>query len=97
MNVLLYAGPGTEQNLEHTRYALRSLLGHAYDVLPITADQLADAPWTDRAVALVVPGGRDLPYVENLKGVPNLRIKKWVEGGGKYLGICAGSLTFYFG
>ncbi|KAJ1829598.1 biotin holocarboxylase synthetase [Coemansia sp. RSA 2599] len=41
-----------------------------------------------------MPGGRDVPYTLELNGEINSRIKKWVEGGGKYLGICSGG---YYG
>ena len=43
---------------------------------------------------LVMPGGADLPYVHDLNGIGNANIRKFVENGGKYLGICAGS---YYG
>jgi glutamine amidotransferase-like uncharacterized protein len=41
-----------------------------------------------------MPGGADLPYVSKLKGEGNRVIKKFVQKGGSYLGICAGS---YYG
>ena len=91
MNVLLYSGPGTERNLAYTRECLRKVLGEFYDVLYLTPAQLADEPWTENAAALVIPGGRDLPYVADLAGRPNARIRKWVEEGGRFLGICAGT------
>lgn len=37
-----------------------------------------------------MPGGRDLPYVASLQGRGNKAIKTFVQGGGSYLGICAG-------
>lgn len=40
---------------------------------------------------LVMPGGRDLPYVENLSGLGNKEISRFVKSGGSYLGICAGA------
>ncbi|EDV26702.1 uncharacterized protein TRIADDRAFT_55000 [Trichoplax adhaerens] len=39
----------------------------------------------------VMPGGRDLPYVEKLNGLGNRRIKHFVNQGGCYLGLCAGA------
>ena len=40
---------------------------------------------------LVMPGGRDLPYVESLSGLGNREISQFVKSGGSYLGICAGA------
>ncbi|KAI9259350.1 biotin-protein ligase [Sporodiniella umbellata] len=40
---------------------------------------------------LVLPGGRDIPFCEQLNGAPNARIRRYVEQGGNYLGLCAGS------
>lgn len=37
-----------------------------------------------------MPGGRDIPYFNRLKGKGNEKIRKYVENGGKYLGLCAG-------
>ncbi len=41
-----------------------------------------------------MPGGRDRPYHAHLQGVPNQKIRSFVENGGCYLGICAGA---YYG
>jgi glutamine amidotransferase-like uncharacterized protein len=46
------------------------------------------------ADALVMPGGADLYYCEKLNGLGNQKIKRFVENGGGYLGICAGA---YYG
>ena len=40
---------------------------------------------------LIMPGGRDIPYQKKLKNKGNRIIKKFVENGGSYLGICAGA------
>ncbi len=42
----------------------------------------------------IMPGGRDVPYHRHLQGIPNGKIKDFVEKGGIYLGICAGG---YYG
>ena len=55
---------------------------------------LIDESWEDQAAALIIPGGRDMPYHERLQGIPNARIKSYVMNGGSYLGICAGA---YYG
>lgn len=43
---------------------------------------------------MVFPGGGDLAYCSNLNGFGNKRIRRYVEGGGSYLGFCAGG---YYG
>jgi biotin--protein ligase len=43
---------------------------------------------------LVMPGGADLGYCAVLNGKGNSRIKRFVQDGGSYLGLCAGG---YYG
>lgn len=45
----------------------------------------------DTADLLVMPGGADLYNCEKLNGMGNAAIKRFVEQGGCYLGICAGA------
>ena len=40
---------------------------------------------------LIIPGGRDLPYVEHINQDCCDLIKKFISNGGSYLGICAGA------
>ncbi|PWN22267.1 class II aaRS and biotin synthetase [Microstroma glucosiphilum] len=106
-NILVYSGPGVSTSaLAHTLRALESLCP-TYDVRPTSAEELALAPWQETASLVVIPGGRDLPYVEEWS---KLRIREgngegssagataqdtvrnWVtQAGGAFLGICAGS------
>lgn len=46
--------------------------------------------WENSTDLIIIPGGRDVPYHESLRGEPNKRIRAFVENGGSYLGICAG-------
>ncbi|MGE4313292.1 MAG: BPL-N domain-containing protein [Pseudobdellovibrionaceae bacterium] len=39
----------------------------------------------------IIPGGASLYYSEKLDGAGNAAIRKWVEAGGTFLGICAGA------
>ncbi len=43
-----------------------------------------------RGQVFVMPGGADLPYLSRLSGLGNKNIRNFVQGGGKYVGICAG-------
>jgi len=68
-HVLVYAGEGVGSGpLRQTLHALRSLLSHRYDVKPVEAHALAEQPWPETTALLVLPGGRDLPFVQRLSG-----------------------------
>ncbi|KAJ3098247.1 biotin holocarboxylase synthetase [Phlyctochytrium planicorne] len=92
MNVLIYNGSGTSKgSVESTIKALRESLSSSYDVMAVDANVLIKEPWQDSTSLLVMPGGRDLPYVEKLSPQETLKIRTWVQNGGRYLGICAGA------
>lgn len=94
INVLVYDGPGVSQtSVSHTLHSLRTLLRPNYSVNTITPQALANDPWPASCALLVIPGGRDIPYVSALEKV-NPRIKDYVKLGGSFLGICAGG---YYG
>lgn len=58
------------------------------------AGELTSGKWMDSCGLLVMPGGRDLPYVAKLQGTGNRHIRDFVRNGGGYLGLCAGG---YYG
>ncbi|GAA5919852.1 hypothetical protein JCM6882_008341, partial [Rhodosporidiobolus microsporus] len=92
LNVLVYNGSGVSAtSRDNTLRALRSFLSHRYDVQLVSPKTLRDEPWTASCALLVFPGGRDLPYLFDLGGRANDRIREWVQQGGRYLGICAGA------
>ncbi|KAG8987136.1 ATP binding, partial [Tulasnella sp. 427] len=94
INVLVYDGPGVSQtSVTHTLHSLRNLLRPNYSVNTITPQALVNDPWTASCALLVIPGGRDIPYVSALAKA-NPRIKEYVKLGGSFLGICAGG---YYG
>lgn len=80
--------------MRQTYQSLKSLVGHAYDIIHVDARVLRTEPWEANCAMLVIPGGRDLPYCQDLQGTTNQRIRQFVEKGGRYLGICAGA---YYG
>lgn len=47
--------------------------------------------WQDQTALLIIPGGRDIYYHAKLDGLGTQIIRSYVEGGGSYLGICAGA------
>ena len=95
--VLVYSGPGVSPlSLSHTLLTLSLLLVPNYTVQPATPELLSTQPWEPACALLVIPGGRDLPFVEELskRTLVARRIKEYVRTGGRYLGLCAGA---YFG
>ncbi|KAJ2058728.1 biotin holocarboxylase synthetase [Coemansia sp. S2] len=95
LNVLVYSGPGIGPNAyAYLIRTLRQFLSHRYAIIPVEPETLRKEPWESKAAMLVMPGGRDLPYVASMNGEINQRIKRWIENGGRYLGFCAGG---YYG
>lgn len=92
MNVLIYNGNGTSPNSVKQAYCtLKAVLGHAYDVMKVDATTLKTEPWEETCSLLVIPGGRDQPYCNDLNGAGNKKIIDYVREGGNYLGFCAGA------
>ena len=56
-------------------------------------DVLSGAAFKNQSI-FIMPGGADLPYAAKLNGTGNANIRRFVEQGGTYLGICAGA---YYG
>lgn len=103
-NVLVYSGPGVSSSaLSHTLKTLRTILP-SYDVQCINAQVLALDLWMSSTSLLVLPGGKDLPFVDLLGAVQKSssssstssradeKIREYVQKrGGSFLGICAGA------
>ena len=62
-----------------------------YQVKIISALELKAEYWTDDAALLIIGGGADIYYTRKLNGQGNTVIKRYIDNGGKYLGICAGA------
>ena len=65
-----------------------------YSIDTIAASQVSLGEWRRTTKLFIMPGGRDLPYVEALAGKGNQMIREFVISGGAYLGLCAGG---YYG
>jgi glutamine amidotransferase-like uncharacterized protein len=91
--ILTYIDTGTFDGASRLMRAIaQQLQPAAYESRAVMADDLKhDAALFDDAVLFVMPGGADLPFCEALNGAPNERIRRFVEEGGVYLGICAGA------
>ncbi|CCB92214.1 putative uncharacterized protein [Waddlia chondrophila 2032/99] len=96
MAILVYADEGAgPRSVRLLIKALKSLKLHEkYKLQRVNRKALAASGWEKDASLLIFPGGRDTPYHQSLKGKPNENIRRYVEEGGAYLGICAGG---YYG
>ena len=91
LNVLIYSGPGTcEFSVNQTFRTLKRFLKSSYDVKLVSSDVLKNEriPWDESCALFVMPGGRDLAYLEEFGGT---NFFKRLKGNIKYLGICAGA------
>lgn len=89
--VLIYSDVGTSKDLiEHLEYSLSQINLASRRIL--AKDLISDA-WEIDCKLLVVPGGMEKEYVKTLALIPMAisRIRQYVEGGGRYLGICGGA------
>ena len=94
-NIYIYADEGVSpESLNHTLLFFKNLASKSYNIRTLNADKLITQKWQKNTALLVIPGGADLPYTRKLNGLGNKIIKEYVQHGGKFLGICAGS---YFG
>ncbi|KAL7718802.1 hypothetical protein QTN25_003755 [Entamoeba marina] len=62
----------------------------SFIVKEIKSEELINTDWASSTYLLVFPGGNDLDYDRKLHGNGASIIKRYVENGGKYFGICAG-------
>ncbi|MFI5335021.1 MAG: BPL-N domain-containing protein [Chlamydiales bacterium] len=55
------------------------------------AAQILGSAWEKETQLLIMPGGRDIYYHASLQQKGADRLKRFIENGGGYLGICAGA------
>lgn len=93
--VLVYKGRGVGPlSFRETIATLRSCLPTNYVVNSVDASDIAAGDVFQEAALFALPGGRDVPYDEDLRGSGNKQLRQFVENGGAFLGICAGG---YYG
>lgn len=90
MNVLIYDGPGVTSLQQPLIKVLKKLLCNSYDVIPVDPQTFINAPFEETTGLIVMPGGRDLLFLESLGTRGINKIRNYVSNGGKYLGICGG-------
>ena len=93
-NVLIYSDEGVDKVC--LRWVTSFFESKGDDVRNVDAEFLIkhDEEWKTQYDKIVIPGGADCPYHKKLKGQGCDNIKKFVNDGGTYIGICAGG---YFG
>ncbi len=89
MKVLIYADEGVSSfSLQET---LKTFRMRYANVETVDHKVLRNSDWEKETSLLIIPGGRDIPYDRKLKGKGTAKIRKFVEEGGNFLGICAGA------
>lgn len=89
--IFIYCGPGALKDGIHHLIATIKKSAIPRQVQLIDSKDLLDTNWEKDASLFILPGGADLPYVRKLNGRGNEKIRSFVESGGSFLGICAGS------
>lgn len=93
--ICVYNDAGASQGaVQQALRAIGAAAGGRYNVTSCDGHTLTQTPWETHTALLVVPGGRATPFKAVLGEDGVQRIRAFVEGGGKYLGLCAGG---YFG
>jgi biotin--protein ligase len=92
--ILVYFDKGVSKpGLKQTEFFLNSF-ADGYEVRRVCADEISQGALSSPPKLLVIPGGEDRFYDNALRGAGNDEIKKFVDGGGRLLGICGGA---YYG
>ena len=96
--ILVYNDTGTSNvfvfinALNHTLSQLQlQQLVTKFEIKEVSAKDVIDGTCFKNANLLIIPGGRDIPYVEKLKGHAMTNIRDFVYDGGGYFGVCAGA------
>lgn len=88
--ILIYSDEGTSKvGVESLMLACEKKLG--LKSIKIIAKDIIETNVLDNCEIIIFPGGMANFYCKKLNGEGNRRIKKFIEKGGLYIGICAGS------
>lgn len=91
-HISIYQDEGVEKKLVQKIAITFALLFPNWVVRFVDSEYLRDgSEWEKDVDLFVMPGGRDIPYVQALKGRGAERLQAFVQKGGRYLGICAGA------
>ncbi len=89
--VIVYSGEGASN--ECVEQARNNIIGimRGSSVITIDAKTLINGGWQEKTSLFIMPGGRDLFYHRDLSPYGTRLVRDFVEGGGTYLGLCAGA------
>jgi biotin--protein ligase len=91
--IIIYADQGVDGGA--LKQTIRSLQQEVhpdkYILKRLDAKAILNQPWEQETRLLIIPGGRDVFYHASLDGAGTDRIRRFVENGGSYLGLCAGA------
>lgn len=88
--IAIYADAGTS---DFSVFSTRAYFS-AYKPILCRAENVVSGRIFSDCGIFIMPGGADLLYCQKLNGGGNANIRRFVEDGGTYLGICAGA---YYG
>lgn len=86
--VAIYKGRGVSA---HSYRRLKQLLTGSFETISINPSQINSGELSAELAAIVFPGGADVPYDRALNNDGIKYIRNFVENGGLYVGVCAGS------
>ncbi|MCT4696889.1 MAG: BPL-N domain-containing protein [Candidatus Cardinium sp.] len=90
--IKIYNDIGVAQtSVQHCLYSLKLHIPPSYTVGYVSASAIIEGYGLEGVRLLILPGGRDLYYIQSLQGQGNKQIQDYLSGGGNFLGICAGS------
>lgn len=91
--IIVYADRGVDaaslQNMLETLSEEVDLSSHS--LICMDAQSVTMTSWEKDTALFVIPGGRDIYYHSALSGKGTEKIRRFVEDGGNYLGVCAGA------
>lgn len=97
--ILIYNGPGTE-NTEVVRKSVEAATTNIFtgvtnlerfEIDFMSWETFHTLDWDRNVKLLILPGGKDLPYVEKITDDSIASIQTFIKGGGSFLGLCAGA------
>jgi biotin--protein ligase len=92
LSAFVYSGPGAgSRSVLSALLSLRQALQPHVQVETLGTEALLEGHWLQSCVVLIIPGGADLPYCRHLDGAGTRLIRRFVEDGGAFVGLCAGA------
>ncbi len=89
VDIGLYTDHGAHPNAVRT--AAAACFDAGLSLRPLTAAQLNDGSFADQVRCLLMPGGWAEPYTHDIGPEGVAHVRRFVERGGGYVGICAGA------